>query len=75
MSTSRPPDDQTDWPPLVRAIRSRLGLSQGGLAEMLCCNRGTVIRWESGERTPTGLYKRELRRLTDQFPADGERRR
>lgn len=33
----------------LRAIRTRLNLSQEGLAERLGVDRRTIIRWESGE--------------------------
>lgn len=37
----------------IRALRKRLGLTMGKLAEMLGVPQATVIQWEHAERFPT----------------------
>ena len=58
----------TDWTAdRVRALRSRLGLTQHQFAARIGCHRQAVANWESGQRTPTGLYATSLQSLEDSF--------
>ena len=47
----------------VRSLRQELGLSQDRFASLLCVARMTVMRWESGETAPSGLWPSVLRLL------------
>lgn len=47
----------------IKAIRKRLGLTQGGLAEKLGVTRMTIYNWENREKRPSNLAKRQLARL------------
>lgn len=43
----------TTWSPSrIKALRTRLGLTQEGLAEKLGVKKNTVYTWESGRRNP-----------------------
>ena len=44
----------------VRALRARLGLSQGALAEELGMRQQTVSEWETGRHEPRGASVRLL---------------
>ncbi len=44
----------------LKEKRAQAGLSQARLADVLGVSRNTVARWETGERTPTGLARRAL---------------
>lgn len=56
----------SDWTPdRIRAIRAKLGLNQYQFAERLGCHRNAVALWETGKRTPTGLYAQSLQSLED----------
>lgn len=58
-----------DWTPArVRALRDRLAVSQTELARRVPCHRNAVVWWESGRRTPTGLYAAALDRLERDAP-------
>ncbi len=41
----------------IRAVRSRAGLSQANFAEMVCCSRQTLIRWERDDVSPLMVLK------------------
>ncbi len=41
----------------IRAVRSRAGLSQADFAEMVCCSRQTLIRWERDDVSPLMVLK------------------
>jgi putative transcriptional regulator len=47
----------------VAEIRLKVGLTQPQFAELLGASLGTVRKWESGERTPSGAAARLLRLL------------
>lgn len=47
----------------VAAVRLKAGLTQVQFAEMLGASLGTVRKWESGERRPSGSADRLLRVL------------
>lgn len=47
----------------IRALRSRLGLTQMEMAARIGTTVTTISRWETGARSPTGLYDRALREL------------
>ena len=59
----------------IRALRKKLGLSQRQFAERLGVKRRTIIRWESGIRTPNQEFRRRLSQLeanvTDGNVTDG----
>ncbi len=44
-------------PALARAIREAAGVSQVRLAAELGVHRVTVVRWETGERAPSGRLR------------------
>jgi len=48
-------------PEFVKALRSRLALSQPAFADRLGVSVQAVRHWEQGIRTPTGLYAKALR--------------
>jgi len=47
----------------VKALRTRLGLTQAAFAERLGASAQAVSFWERGTRSPRGLYAAALRRL------------
>ena len=47
----------------VAAVRLNVGLTQAQFAELLGASIGTVRKWESGERSPSGAADRLLRLL------------
>ena len=47
-----------------------LGLTQGGLADLLGISRRTVSRWDAGERDPSNEQLHQIARAI--FPRDGE---
>lgn len=47
----------------VRALRTRLGLTQEQLAHKLGVTTNAVARWERGTRSPIGLSQAALERL------------
>ena len=47
----------------VKQLREALGLPQDKFAALLMLSRVTVIRWESGEQAPQGLWLPLLRLL------------
>ncbi len=47
----------------VAAIREAYGLSQRQLAKALSCSQQSVVRWESGDHGPTGLYRAVLQAM------------
>jgi transcriptional regulator with XRE-family HTH domain len=51
------------FPEQLRSARTRLGLSQRRLAEMLDVDEGTVRRWESGRSRPWTLVADRLAKL------------
>ena len=58
----------------VRALRQRLGMTQGEFADAIGCHWKAVQRWEAGERTPQGLYRRALMELADRAERQERRR-
>ena len=50
-------------PTELRSLRETMELTQEELASRLDCNRRTVLRWESGETTPSNATARVLRQL------------
>lgn len=61
------PNDIT--PESIRELRRLLGLNQQAFADLLGVSQASVNRWESGKRTPTGLYAKAVRELATQAPA------
>ncbi len=53
-------------PESIKAFRTRLGLTQPQLAEMIGCTSQAVSFWERGTRQPRGLYAKVLRRLMEE---------
>jgi HTH-type transcriptional regulator/antitoxin MqsA len=49
----------------IRALRERLGLKQGDLAQLLRLGANTVSRWESGRNVQTAAMDLLLRLLRD----------
>lgn len=49
----------------VRALRWRLGLTQGQMAQVLGVTRITITRWETGSRPITHDRGSSVRRLLD----------
>lgn len=47
----------------VAAVRLKAGLTQVQFADLLGASIGTVRKWESGERSPSGAAERLLRLL------------
>ena len=47
----------------VAAVRLKAGLTQVQFADVLGASIGTVRKWESGERSPSGAAERLLRLL------------
>jgi len=59
----------------IKRIRKRLNLTQQGLADLINVNRITVVRWETDQNRPTGLYLRALGDLIKAAKERGEGRR
>lgn len=55
--------DDSYWPRLLRAVRSREGLTQAALAQQLGVNQTTVSRWERALDAPGATMRRRLRDL------------
>jgi phage repressor protein C with HTH and peptisase S24 domain len=53
----------TEWAEQIRALRQKLGVSQGELARKLDCSAMTVSRWENGQLAPTARFYVELGKL------------
>ena len=53
----------TEWAEQIRALRRKLGISQGDLARKLDCSAMTVSRWENGQLAPTARFYIELGKL------------
>lgn len=53
----------------VRAIRSRLGLTQRAFAERLGVRQQTVSEWETGVYAPRGASARMLRHVAEERAA------
>lgn len=51
----------------ARLIRVAAGVSQTRLASELGVHRMTVVRWESGERTPQGRHRAAYAALLEQL--------
>ena len=47
----------------VRAVRKKLGVSQSQLAKLVGVAPNSVARWERGDRTPIGLYRKLVEKL------------
>ena|SRR5438034_3432330 len=43
--------------------RMSLGITQGDMARRLSIDQCTLARWERGDRTPTGLYRKLVEKL------------
>ena len=48
--------------------RVSLGITQEALAEKLGIDPCTLARWERGDRTPTGLYRKLIEKLLSDDP-------
>ena len=44
----------------IKKLRTRLGLTQNALAQLIPTTVTTISRWECGDRHPTGLYAKRL---------------
>ncbi len=53
----------------IKAMRQRLGLSQGQLTALLDCGAKSLSRWENGHGYPTGMVNKMLRLLDEGFLA------
>jgi len=49
----------------IRQIRRRLQMSQVAFARFLSISTRTVVRWELGDSSPTGLYRQHVLRLKE----------
>ncbi len=47
----------------IKELRKRLNLTQQELANKIGVDRVTVARWETGQKKPSNLAKRQLARL------------
>ena len=54
----------------IRQRRTRRGMSQSDLAEVVDCDRSAVCRWETGQRAPTLAHLIAIGRALDCLPAD-----
>lgn len=54
-------------PAIARAIRTDAGVSQARAAREIGVHRLTVVRWETGERKPTGANRVEYARLLERM--------
>jgi DNA-binding transcriptional regulator YiaG len=61
-------------PNQIRAIRSRLGLTQQELADMIAASQVTVARWETGVNEPKGAYLKALKELAKRAKRNTKRR-
>jgi transcriptional regulator with XRE-family HTH domain len=52
-----------DFGPFLRRLRTRQGLSQEKLAEIMGCNRIHIWRLEHGERHPSRVFLKSLSNL------------
>lgn len=53
----------------IKALRSRLDLSQKDLTELLQCGDKSLSRWENGHSLPTGIVNAILRLLDEGYLA------
>lgn len=60
-------------PDRVKAIRTRLGLSQQGLAERLGVSLNSVNRWERGHTKPLTVMVRQLLELEREADQGGDK--
>jgi type I restriction enzyme M protein len=61
-----------DVPEALRAVRSKLGLSQEQLAERLGVSFATVNRWEGGANRPQRAAREAIARLAEEADVDGQ---
>jgi ribosome-binding protein aMBF1 (putative translation factor) len=54
---------EKSFPERIKEARKHLGLSQSALARKWGFPKQTICAWESGFRTPHGLYREKLERL------------
>ena len=47
----------------IKELRKKLGLTQQELADKIGVARVTIARWETGQKKPSNLAKRQLVRL------------
>ena len=47
----------------IKKLRKRLGMTQQELADKIGVDRVTVARWETEQKKPSNLAKRQLARL------------
>jgi DNA-binding transcriptional regulator YiaG len=52
-----------NFPDRIKAARERLGLSQSQAARKWGFPKQTISAWETGVRTPTGLYGQKIERI------------
>ena len=48
----------------IKALRKKLKITQQGLADAIGVDRVTVARWETDQRRPSNLAKKQLARLS-----------
>lgn len=67
------PPGEGEWSPsAIKALRTRLRLTQEELAHALGITVSVVNRWENGKHRPSRLAQRELSRLASLFPEHAE---
>ena len=72
---SKPEDDYAER---IKRLRSKIGLTQQGLADRLGVSFATVNRWENNQTKPSRLYWKQLTQLeasvTEQLSPRGDRK-
>lgn len=61
-----------NWTGIIKAIRSKLFITQTELAEMIGVSFASVNRWEQGHHEPTMKAKRKLAEICRQNNIDME---
>ena len=58
--------------PLVREMRTRLGLTRSELARILKVTTRTIVRWEKGDTRPHEIFMEQLVLLVEEKEAHGQ---
>jgi len=64
-------NEQPDMAPLVRELRTRLGLTQEKFAARLGVTFPTINRWENGRVKPSPMAVEHLRDFVKEMGKDG----